>query len=397
VRHVRHSTVGRCLVGLILFLSVLQGCGLEPPEEPDTLKIGVVAPFSEDYALLGERVRNGVLLAAEAWNGQGGLNGKMIELVLKDSYCTYAGGRTAAQDAIADGALFIIGAVCASASEGVAQVASAAGVLQISPASVNRDLTLDAQGTVRPLVFRVPAMDPDQGRVAARYALEQMGAKKAGLLYAEQGSYAIGLAGAFRAAFEEGGGVIVASKSYDQNAVTFYDSLEVVRDAAPDVLYIPGYHTVINQLVAQARGFGLLQPILGSDGWDAPGLDLAVVNGSVYTSHFYAEEAQPIVQAWNELYETRYLGPPDALATLSYDAANLLFTAIAEAGIAEPLIVAGVLEAISFEGVSGAWTYDEAHNPRRSVIVLRAENGQVVWEGRYAVPPTPTPVPAESD
>jgi branched-chain amino acid transport system substrate-binding protein len=205
------------------------------------------------------------------------------------------------------------------------------------------------------------------------------------------------LAGAFRAAFEEGGGEIVASKTYDQNAVTFYESLEVVRDAAPDVLYIPGYHTVINQLVAQARGFGLLQPILGSDGWDAPGLDLTVVNGSVYTSHFYAQEAQPSVQAWNELYEARYLGPPDALATLSYDAANLLFTAIAEAGIGEPLIVAGVLEAISFEGVSGAWTYDEAHNPRRSVIVLRAENGQVVWEGRYAVPPTPTPVPVESD
>ncbi len=373
-------------LGLLVALSLLQGCARQEEEPVSSYKIGVVAPFSDEYASLGERVRNGVLLAAEAWNGQGGILGDPIELVLRDSHCTFAGGRQAAQDAIDEGVLFIIGAVCASASEGVAQVASSEGVLQISPASVNANLTLDGQGNPRPLVFRVPVIDPDQGTVAALYALEQMGAKKAAMLYSEQGAYGWGLAGAFRAAFVAGGGEIVASRAYDQNADSFFDGLAIVRDAAPDVLYMPGYHSVVNTLVPQARQFGLMQPILGSDGWDAPQLDLAAVEGSVFTSHFYPYEANPLVEAWNDLYQGRYMSQPDALATLSYDAANLLFSAIAEAGIGEPLIVAGMLERMSFEGVSGAWTYSETHNPQKSIIMLRVQNGQVVWQGRYAAP-----------
>jgi branched-chain amino acid transport system substrate-binding protein len=385
------------LMGLLLALLVLQGCAPRQAEEVESLKIGVVAPFSGEYALLGERVRNGVLLAAELRNGGGGIHGEQIELILKDSQCSLAGGRAAAEAAINEGVLFIIGAVCASASEGVAQVAGRAGVLQISPASVNLSLTLDGAGKPRPLVFRVPVVDPEQGVVAARYALEQMGARKAGMLYSEQGSYGWALAGAFRAAFVEGGGEIVVSKAYDQNLETFYDSLDLVRSASPDVLYMPGYHTVINRLVPQARQFGLLQPILGSDGWDSPELDLAAVEGCLYTSHFYPEEDQPAVRAWNELYQTRFLSRPDALATLSYDAANLLFTAITEAGIKEPLIVAGVIERMTFEGVSGAWTYSAAHNPLKPLIMLRVENGQVVWEGRYAAPPVVVPEVEDSE
>jgi branched-chain amino acid transport system substrate-binding protein len=396
VTHRRNPRIVQCLVGLLLALSALQGCGAQQEEEVAGLKIAVIAPFSGDYALLGEGVRNGVLLAAEAWNGQGGVLGEQIQLVLKDSQCTFTGGRDAAQAAIEENVLFIIGAVCASASEGVAQVASRSGVLQISPASVNLSLTLDGQGKPRPLVFRVPVIDPDQGTVAARYALEQMGARKAGMLYSEQGSYGLTLAGAFRTAFVEGGGEIVASKAYDQNAETFFDSLDIVRSAQPDVLYLPGYHTVMNRLVPQARQFGLLLPIIGSDGWDSPELDLSVVEGCTYTSHFYPQEDDPLVQGWNETYLTRFLTEPDALATLSYDAANLLFTAITEAGIKEPLIVAEVLERISFTGVSGSWTYSAAHNPLKPLIMLRVENGRVVSKGRYAAPPPPAPVEGEN-
>jgi branched-chain amino acid transport system substrate-binding protein len=386
------------LVGLLLALVVLQACQPQPDVEAESLKIGVIAPFSEDYALLGERVFNGVLLAAEAWNGQGGIRGERIQLVLKDSHCTFAGGRKAAEEAIAEGVLFIIGAVCATASEGVAQVAGRAGVLQISPASVNVNLTLDAEGNTRPLVFRVPVVDPEQGTVAARYALEQIGARKAGMLYAEQGAYGNTLATAFRAAFVEGGGEIVASKAYDQNDESFFDSLDVVRAAAPDVLYMPGYHTVMNRLVPQARQFGLLQPIVGSDGWDSPALNLTAVEGCVYTSHFYLQDASPTVRAWNDLYWARYSAEADALATLSYDAANLLFAALAEAGIGEPLIVATVIETMDFEGVSGAWSYDGAHNPLKPLVMLGVENGQVVLKGRYAAPPpTPTPTAEEAE
>ncbi len=50
----------------------------------DTLKIGVSGPFTGGSSPMGESMLNGILLAAEEINGIGGINGKKIELVVRD-------------------------------------------------------------------------------------------------------------------------------------------------------------------------------------------------------------------------------------------------------------------------------------------------------------------------
>ncbi len=111
--------------GWVLLVVVLLGCRRAEPEEVATLKIAVMAPFSGDYAALGNSVRDAVVLAAETWNERGGVAGLPIELVLEDSGCDYLQGRAAAQAGLEKGAAFVVGAVCATASEGVAQIVTA--------------------------------------------------------------------------------------------------------------------------------------------------------------------------------------------------------------------------------------------------------------------------------
>ncbi len=378
--------VGRALgyrAAIAMAAVLLTGCAGDAAGDAMVLQIGVVAPFSGDYESLGRSVRDSVLLAAEAWNQQGGVLGFEVQVVLEDSSCGYQGGREAAEAAIDAGAPFLIGAVCAGASEGVAQVATNSGVLQITPGSVNLDLTLDAEGVVRDLVYRIPSVDDDQGAVAARFALEQLGDRTAAVLYAEGSVYGSVLAEAFVRAFEDGEGDVVKVQSYDQNTELFFDTLDAVREESPDVLYLPGYYDVINILVAQARQFGLLMPILGSDGWHAPGLDLTVTNGAYFTTHYLVEEPRGVLQNWIRLYQTRYLVPPDALATMSYDAANLLFSAIEAAGTTDPVLVAQTMGATVYEGVSGPITFDENHNPIRPLIVVRSDPAGLVYQGRF--------------
>ena len=362
---------------------LLTGCAGDGSSDAQVLQIGVVAPFSGDYESLGRSVRDSVLLAAEAWNRQGGVLGFEVQVVLEDSACDYQGGREAAEAVIDAGAPFLIGAVCASASEGVAQVATSSGVLQITPGSVNLDLTLDAEGKVRDLVYRIPSVDEDQGAVAARFALDRLGDKTAAVLYAEGSSYGSALAQAFVRAFEDGEGDVVKVQSYDQNTDLYFESLDAVREESPDVLYLPGYYGVINILVAQARQFGLLMPILGSDGWHAPGLDLEVTSGAYFITHYLAEEPRGVVRSWVQLYRARYLAPPDALATMSYDAANLLFSAIETAGTTDPVLVAQTMGIMVYEGVSGTITFDENHNPVRPLIVVRSDPAGLVYQGRF--------------
>lgn len=388
--------------GWVLLVVVLLGCRRAEPEEVATLKIAVMAPFSGDYAALGNSVRDAVVLAAETWNERGGVAGLPIELVLEDSGCDYLQGRAAAQAGLEKGAAFVVGAVCATASEGVAQIVTSAsdagalggagllgggdtalGALQISPASVDSGLTLDAEGAVRSQVFRMPLTDEAQGIVAARYAREQIGAARAAVLYDDASSYGATLATSFSAAFTALGGEIVATETYDRGALDFYEELGAVRDETPDMVYMPGYAALANTLVSQARSFGLLAPVMGSDGWHSSSLDLAAMEGASFTTHYYKDEPSRALRDWQTRYEDRYLVEPDGLAVLSYDAADLLLTAISETGVSDPLLVARTLEALTYEGLSGTMAFDAQHDPVKSMVVLRVEGGQMRYDGRF--------------
>ena len=61
---------------------------------------------------------------------------------------------------------------------------------------------------------------------------------------------------------------------------------------------------------------------------------------------------------------------PDALATLAYDATNLLLQAIKEAGAEDTAKVKDALAKIKFNGVSGMITFDAQHNPVKSATIL---------------------------
>ncbi|HOT91777.1 MAG TPA: ABC transporter substrate-binding protein [Anaerolineae bacterium] len=367
---------------LLTLVFAFSACGAREGENT-TFLVAVIAPTGGDFAALGNATRDGAVLAIEEWNQRGGVLGKSVQAVVLDSGCDYVTARKAAETAITgQGIRFIVGAVCSDAAEGVAQVATKLGALQISPTAVDPELTLGAEGKVRPLVFRVPFIDPVQGTVAAKFALETLQADSVAILYAENSEYGLALADAFEKAFKDGDGEVVIRATYDQDAESYYDVLKDVRDAAPDLLYLPGYYNVMNRLVQQARAFGLLQPLIGSDGWDSPDLNLSAADGSYFTTHYFAAEPRPEVAAWIQRYTARYLAPPDTVATLSYDAMNLMLTAIQQTGNADPYQVAATLETLTFDAISGQMRFDAVHNPIKSVPLVRVMGGRVIYVDR---------------
>lgn len=376
LRHVKSVLV--CLALLLC----LPACQRQTDTASEVITLAVIAPFSGDFESWGGAVQNGVVLAVDGWNQRGGVLGQPVKVTLYDSLCDYTVAREVTKVAIDEGAQFLIGAVCSDASEGVAQVAHELNVLQIAPTSVDPETTLDHDGSVRPLVFRIPFLDVDQGTIAARFALEALQADTAAILYVEDSVYGLALADAFETMFTNGDGDVLVRKTYDQNAEEYYDILEEVRAANPSILYLPGYYDVMNRLVSQARAFGMFQTIIGSDGWDSPDLDLAAADGSYFTTHYFSGEPRPEVTAWTQLYTARYQVEPDAVATMSYDAVNILFTAITAAGTTEPFSVADVLETSTFEAVSGQLTFDEFHNPTKGVLMVRVFDGRVTFVDR---------------
>jgi len=342
------------------------------------LKIAILAPLSGDVATFGESTRDGTLLAIEEWNEEGGVLGRKIEAIVEDSQCSAEPAVSAANKVIdQDNVKFIIGEVCSSASIPVSEVATSKGVLQMSPTSTNPQVTVDENGNTKPLIFRACFIDPFQGYVAAKFALDELGAETAAVFLDQGNDYVRGLAEFFRDSFEEGGGEVVVWETYTSEDTDFSAILTKVKDASPDVLYLPDYYSTVNLQAAQAREMGITATMLGGDGWDSADLDRAAVDGGYHTNHYSGDDPRPIVQDWVSKYTEKYGAEPDALATLAYDAANILLQAIEEAGTDDPAEVAKKLEEMSFSVVSGEISYDEQHNPVKNAAILQVIDGEV--------------------
>ena len=372
----------RVVLSVLLALGVLlSAC---QPAAPSTIKIAVLAPLSGSNPTFGVSTRDGALLAIKQWNAKGGVLGKQIVADVADSQCSADPARNAANKVIdQDGVHYIVGEVCSSASIPVSEIAEAKHVVQISPTSTNPQVTLTTdQKATKQYVFRACFIDPFQGTVMANFALGK-GFKTAFIMYDQSNDYVRGLAQFFEASFTKGGGTIVGKETYNGKTDTDFSAiLAKVSAAKPDVLYLPDYYPIVNLVGKQAKEKGITAVMMGGDGWDSSDLDTAAADGGFYSNHYDASDTRPIVQQWLKDYAAEYSGKvPDALATLSYDATNLLLTAIQQTGADDTTKVAATMAAIKFDAVSGTITFDAQHDPIKSAVVIGVAGGKKTYAG----------------
>jgi branched-chain amino acid transport system substrate-binding protein len=351
------------------------------------VKVAVLAPLSGPVPTFGVMTRDGALLAIEEWNAKGGVLGKKIVPVIEDSQCTPDPAVNAANKVIdQDKVKYIIGEVCSKASIPVSEIANAKKVIQISPTSTNPDVTVAKDGKTKDYIFRACFIDPFQGQVGAKFALNTLKAKTAFIMLDQSNDYVKGLAEFFEKSFTEGGGKIVGKESYTAQDTDFSAILAKVAEAKPDLVYLPDYYNIVNLATKQAKEKGITAPFMGGDGWDSSDLDKAAAAGGFYTNHYSPEDPRPEVQTFVKNFGAKYKDDkgqpkvPDALATLAYDATNLLLQGIKDAGTADDTTkVKDTLAKITFNGVSGKITFDAQHNPVKSATILEVTPDKIVF------------------
>ncbi len=347
-----------------------------------TIKIGLLAPLSGAVPTFGVSTKEGTEMAIKEWNDKGGVLGKKLELVVADSQCEADPAVNGANKLIdQDGVKYIVGEVCSKASIPVSEIVNQKKVVQISPTSTNTGVTVDKDGKVKPFTFRACFIDPFQGLVMAKFA-QGKGYKTAFIMFDQGNDYVRGLAEAFEKAFTDMGGQIVGKETYTSTDTDFSAILTKVADSKAEVLYLPDYYNIVNLVGAQAKDKGITAVMMGGDGWDSADLDVKAADGGFYSNHYDPGDTRPIVVEWLKKYGAAYKDDkqqpkvPDALATLAYDATNLLIAAIQKAGTEDTTKVAEALAGITWEGVSGKITFDAQHNPIKSAAVIGVAGGK---------------------
>ena len=372
------------LVAMVLSI-ILTAC---QPAAPTTIKVGLNVELTGSIPVVGESSKNAAELAVKEVNDAGGLDvggtKYQIELMVEDNEDKAESAVAAAQKLASAGTLAMIGPNASRNAIPASVVAESSLMPMISPWSTNPKTTkVGDTDASKKFVFRAAFIDDFQGRVAAKFAIDQLKTTKPAVLYDVTSEYNKGIAEFYKKTLEENGIQVVAFETYSQGDKDFSSQLTSIQNAGADSLFLPNYYSEVPLQVQQAHKAGFTGNILGSDSWG--NIELMTLcgdecNGYYFTTHYAADIATPKAQAFIKAYEAAYSKTPDDVAALTYDSFGLLFQAIQAAGKLDRQAVRDAMSAItSYEGVTGNMQFKGTGDPVKSAVILQIKDGKFVY------------------
>ncbi|MBP9674052.1 MAG: ABC transporter substrate-binding protein [Bacteriovoracaceae bacterium] len=345
----------------------------------DTIKVGEVNSLTGNDASFGVSTHRGIEMAVNEINSAGGIEGKKIELITLDDQGKPEEAAIAITKLITqEKVITVLGEVASSRSLAMAPIAQQYKIPMLSPSSTNPKVTM-----IGDYIFRASFIDPFQGKVMARFALDYLKIKKVAVFKDIKNDYSLGLSEFFIKTFAENGGEIVVEQSYSSGDIDFKSQLTAIKSKNPQAIFLPGYYTETALIARQARELGIKVPFLGGDGWDSPKLtEIArgALDGSYHSSHYSAENQNPKTISFNKKFNELYGVVPDAMAATGYDAAYLLAHALKKSSNTNPEKIRDALaQTKDLEGITGKITLDENRNPTKSAVILKVENNVIKY------------------
>ena len=322
----------------------------------DTAVIGVNLELSGRFATIGTSTLQGIETAL----AQSPM-ADMVELSVCDNATTVEGSVACANRFVDEGALAVLGAISSSMSIPAAEVLQDAGIIMISTSSTNPATT-----QIGDYVFRMAYTDDFQGKVAARYAYNDLGAANAIVFRQQDDDYSFGLANFFDEEFQTLGGSTQVV-DYVSNTVDFSAQINDVLGVEADVIYFAGFCAEGATLIPALKQAGFDQQILGADASDdsqCPDGGGEAFNDYLFTGfggpEVLSEEAAARATDFRSFFNVQN---PDAtdfngFTLAGADSLNVMMQAVNDAGSTD---VAAVRDALAnldgYAGVSGEITY----------------------------------------
>ncbi|MCY3886979.1 MAG: ABC transporter substrate-binding protein [Chloroflexi bacterium] len=246
------------LLGVLPALALVAfACGGEG-EEGETFKIGVMESLTGPGETYGTVAVQAKQMAVDEINAGGGINGRMLELIIEDSKCN-------AQDAITaynkltdvDDVKIILGTSCSGAMLGAAPLAEEEGVILFSGLATNPDIA-----NAGDYIFRTSLSDAllgvDTGNVLWADGIRNL------VTITEATDYAEGVRRTTVEQFQKRGGQVVGEERYPSDTTDFRTQLTKLFNENPDALHVAAQAEFAGgTIIKQARELGYDGPIYG--------------------------------------------------------------------------------------------------------------------------------------
>lgn len=353
---------------LLIVLAII-GC----TKNENELKIGAIAPLTGENAVYGVALKNGMDLAIEEINSNGGIQGRALHVVFEDSHADPQKGVNAFNKLTKiDKVPMVLGAMFSSVTLAIAPIAEKEKIVLLSPTSSAVDLT-----NAGDYIFRIYPSDAFDGEFLAHFASNKLEAKTASILYIQVSSVSA-VVKVFKETFQQVGGKILVEESYSEGDTDFRTQLVKIKNSNPDIIFLPGYLREMATQLRQAKELGIKKPILSiSTFYDPKILELAgdAAEGVIFSAPFFDPESQePVVNQFVKSFEQRYSEKPNIWAGYGYDVVKIAAIALQKAGANSDKIKYELYKIKDFPGVTGVTTFDENGDVIKELRVLTVKN-----------------------
>jgi branched-chain amino acid transport system substrate-binding protein len=344
---------------------ILSSCA-QPMATTETIKIGLQAPLTGDFAAEGQWAKQSVEIAAKLINDKGGVLGKNVEIVVVDDASNPKDSALAAQKVIGQNLQQVIASYGSSVTAPAADLYDANKVVSVGYGCTAVRLTMEKQ---RPYFFRTAGRDDTQSEYFVKFATEVLNAKRIAIMHDNQ-DYGKGVA-------DDAMKFLQPYIDSNQVEIVYYDAItpgesdysavvSQIKQLNPDVWFFTAYYPEAALLLKQARQAGVTTTFVGNNSVPTPEFEkiagVDVINGSVHLNEPMPQFLGfPESKEFLDAYQAQYNELPGSIwAVYAADALNALVAAISKAGSTDPDQVASTLRTMTdAKGITGPLLFTE--------------------------------------
>jgi branched-chain amino acid transport system substrate-binding protein len=377
-----HFVIRRLAMGLHLKnfaaagMVLLALCSLCGCQKNEPVRIGFVGGLTGRNGDLGTAGRDGAQLAVDSINAAGGVNGRKLELLVKDDKSDPEEGKRVVAELINAKVATIVGPMTSVIAAAVGPQVDSARILMLSPTVSSADFNNKDD------FFFHLNLNHDTARSTAEYAFTVQDARSAALVYdISNKSYTASVAEGFKKRFMELGGAIVSDRTF--NSKEKPDLLKLAQDVAgrrPDVIFIIAGALDSAMVCQQFRK--LESPAIrfiaewgGTNEFLKAGGN--AVNGVYISQHFNSDSTHPPFVAFKSSFLQRFGDIPGFAATYSHESVSVIAEALKKnadlSRLKETLIAIR-----QFKGLQGEIVINNFGDPERSYSLMQVRDGRFV-------------------
>jgi branched-chain amino acid transport system substrate-binding protein len=397
------------LLGALLAVVALAACGGDDDSggnggsadsggSDEPIVIGLAVANSGPIAPYDVEAAEAAQLRAKQINADGGVNGRPLKMVVKDTRSDKATASNAATELISsDGAVAIIASCDFDYGSPAAIAANSAEVPGISMCA--SDPKFADKKTIGEYAFSMGVGSDVEGASNAEWAFNERDWKSAYILQDESIEYTKALGRYFKARWDELGGEVVGEDSFPggENVNVRSQAAKIRSEGADaDFIYLPSWNPGAATAIRQLRAAGVDTPILGPAAVDSSALDkiagpVSDVFFSPYACYSYCtgqDEAglNEFVTAFEKEYGKK---PSSSYDLAAYDLVSAIATAAEQAEEVSGSALKDELEQLpEIDTPTGKQQFfsDTCHKPIQPTLAyVEVVEGKLRYVGSYKV------------